>query len=230
MKGKLTPSLVARAYADPLAWTNLAVDLLPVVAILYFGWGATPLVALYWLENLVIGLFTAARMTGAGLVQISRGAVAGAGAFFLVPFFCVHYGGFCWGHGVFLSAFADADMGLPTPAGLAAWALGTGPYMAWFLGAIFAVNLVVYAVDFVGRGDIRRVTLAEEMTRPYGRIMTLHVAIILGAVFAFNSDDPLLGVFLLILIRVVFGIVMSVRRRAKRDAQQAEGLADAGAE
>ncbi len=219
-----TPALLARAYRDPLAWANLAVDLLPLVAILHFGWGATPLVALYWLENLVIGLFTAARMIGAGLAQLGGGSLAGAGVFFLVPFFCVHYGAFCWGHGVFLAAFADPDMGLPSPASLVSWALGTGAYMLWFLGAIMTVNVAVYLVDFVGGGDIRRVSPGEEMARPYGRIITLHMAIILGAAFAFNSDEPLLGVFLLILIRVVFGIILSVRRRLKQDAQQAEGM------
>lgn len=225
MKGKLTPALLARTYSDPLALANLAVDLLPVLAILFFGWGAAPLVALYWLENIVIGLFTAARMIGAGLVQAGQDIAARLGFFFLAAFFCVHYGAFCWGHGVFLSTFADADMGLPSPASLISWTLGTGPYILWFLGVIFAMNVVVYVVDFVGRGEIGRVTAGDEMARPYGRIMTLHVAIILGAVFAFNSDEPLLGVFLLIVIRVVFGVFLSVRSRMNRDAQQAEGVA-----
>lgn len=222
MKPKISPSLIARAYADPLSWLNLAVDLLPLWAIFQFGWGATPLVALYWLENLIIGLFAAARMAGAGITQLSRGEVAGAAAFFLVPFFCFHYGAFCWGHGIFIATFADQTLGLPSPQGLIAWALGTGPHMLWFLGAILAVNLVFFLADFIGRGDITRVKLDAEMTAPYGRIVTLHIAIILGAIFAFGTDEPLLGVFLLILIRVAFGILLAVRRRMKRDRQWAE--------
>jgi hypothetical protein len=224
MKPKISPSLIARAYTDPLSWLNLAVDLLPLWAILQFGWGATPLVALYWLENLVIGLFAAARMAGAGVTQLARGEAAGAAAFFLVPFFCVHYGAFCWGHGIFIATFADQTLGLPSPQGLIAWALGTGPHMLWFLGAILAANLVFFLTDFIARGDITRTKLDAEMTAPYGRIVTLHVAIILGAMFAFGTDEPLLGVFLLILIRVAFGIVLAVRRRMKRDAQRAEGV------
>ena len=222
MKLNLSPSLIARAYADPLSWLNLAVDLLPLWAILLFGWGATPLVALYWLENLVIGLFAAARMAGAGITQLAKGEIAGAAAFFLVPFFCVHYGAFCWGHGIFIATFADQTLGLPSPQGLIGWALGTGPHMLWFLGAILAVNLVFFLVDFIGRGEITRTKLDAEMTAPYGRIVTLHVAIILGAMFAFGTDEPLLGVFLLILIRVAFGIFLAIRRRMKRDRQLAD--------
>lgn len=222
MTGKYSPSLIARAYADPLSWLNLAVDLLPLWAILQFGWGATPLVALYWLENLVIGLFAAARMAGAGVTQLARGEVAGAAAFFLVPFFCVHYGAFCWGHGVFIANFSNQSIGLPSPQGLITWALGTGPHMLWFLGAILAANLTVFLIDFIARGEITRTKLDAEMTAPYGRIVTLHVAIILGAMFAFGADEPLLGVLLLILIRVAFGILLALRHRMKRDAQQAE--------
>ena len=62
MKSFLGPDLIARTYRDPIAVAVLLVDLLPILAVLVFGWGATPLVALYWLENLVIGMFTVLRM------------------------------------------------------------------------------------------------------------------------------------------------------------------------
>lgn len=222
---KISPSLVARAYADPLSWLNLAVDLLPIWAIFQFGWGATPLVALYWLENLVIGFFVAARMLGAGLSQLSRGMFVGAGVFFLVPFFIVHYGAFCFGHGIFIATFAAPEMGFPNPAELIGWALSTGPLMGLFLGAIIAVNLAIFLIDFIGRGEIRRTKIDGEMLAPYGRIVTLHLAIILGAAFAFSSDEPLMGVLFLILIRVAFGMILAIRLRIKRDRQLTDGNA-----
>ena len=218
MQQKITPALIARAYADPLSWTHLAVDLLPLIAVLQFGWGATPLVALYWLENLIIGAFAIARILGIGIVQFGwRDPGNLAAAIFMAAFFCAHYGAFCWGHGLFIANFADQGFGLPGPLELIGWAMGTGPQMQVFLAAIILAATVTYIVDFVGRGDIARVTVGDEMAAPYGRIVTLHVAIILGAAWAFSSDDPLLGVLLLILVRVVFGILGSVRRRQKRD-------------
>jgi hypothetical protein len=211
----LDPAELARAYRDPLSWAALSVDLLPVVAVLAFGWGATPLVALYWLENLVIGLFTIFRMIGTAAAALLNLATA----LFVVPFFTVHYGGFCFGHGVFLNAFATGGENVfPTPVGLVRWAVGTAPEMLWFVAAIAAVSALFYAVDFIGRGEYRRSNPMAEMFSPYGRIVTLHIAIILGAAVAFSLNEPLLGVLLLILIRVVFGVAMTVMRRRKRDA------------
>lgn len=211
----LDPSEVARAYRDPLSWVSLCVDLLPIIAVLVFGWGATPLVALYWLENLVIGVFTILRMIGTAFASIPSLGMA----LFMVPFFFFHYGMFCFGHGVFLYAFTNPTGGLPDPLGLIAWALSTAPQMLWFVGAIAGVNLLFLAADFFGRGEYKTSDPSAEMFAPYGRIVTLHVAIILGAGLAFTLDEPLLGVLLLILIRVLFGIVTTVMRRRKRDAK-----------
>lgn len=213
----LDPSEVARAYRDPLSWVSLGVDLLPIIAVFAFGWGATPLVALYWLENLVIGAFTILRMIGTALASL----VSLAMALFMVPFFFFHYGLFCFVHGVFLRLFAGGEDGGDTmaPLPLIGWALGTAPEMLWFVAAIACVSALYYIVDFIGRGEFRTSNPQVEMFSPYGRIVTLHIAIILGAGVAFTLDEPLLGVLLLILIRVVFGIVTNVMRRRKRDAQ-----------
>lgn len=211
------PAEVARAYRDPLSLASLAVDLLPVIAVIALGWGATPLVALYWLENLVIGIFTILRMLGSAAANVLNLGVA----LFMAPFFFVHYGGFCYGHGIFLNAFATGGGDLPGPVGLIRWAAGTAPEMPWFVGAIIAVNLAFLIFDFFRRGEYRTTNPAAEMAPPYGRIITLHVAIILGAAVAFSLNEPLLGVLLLILIRVVFGIVMTILRRRKRDARVA---------
>lgn len=220
MKGRLIdPSEVARAYRDPLSWVGLGVDLLPIVAVFAFGWRATPLVALYWLENLVIGAFTILRMIGTAIGSV----VSLAMALFMVPFFFFHYGMFCFVHGVFLRLFAGGEEGGSTlePVSLINWALNTAPEMIWFVSAIACVSVLYYVFDFLGRAEYKTSNPQLEMFSPYGRIVTLHIAIILGAAVAFSLNEPLLGVLLLILIRVVFGIVMTVLRRRKRDAKVA---------
>jgi hypothetical protein len=139
----------------------------------------------------------------------------------MVPFFFFHYGMFCFVHGVFLRLFAGGEGGGDTmaPLPLIDWALGTAPEMAWFVAAIAGVSVLFYLVDFIGRGEFKTSNPQVEMFSPYGRIVTLHIAIILGAGVAFTLDEPLLGVLLLIFIRVVFGIVTTVMRRRKRDAK-----------
>jgi hypothetical protein len=212
----LDPSEVARAYRDPLSLVSLAVDLMPVIAVFAFGWGATPLVALYWLENLVIGAFTILRMIGTALASL----VSLAMTLFIVPFFFFHYGMFCFVHGIFIRAFAPGeDDGAFEPVSLIQWALGTAPEMFWFLAAIIVVSALYYAFDFLWRGEYKASNPQQEMFSPYGRIVTLHIAILLGAGVAFSLNEPLAGVLLLIFIRVVFGMFQTVHRRRKRDAR-----------
>ena len=50
MAWNVDPALLSRTYRDPLAIFGLVVDLLPIFAVLTLGWGAAPLVFLYWLE------------------------------------------------------------------------------------------------------------------------------------------------------------------------------------
>lgn len=219
MKGFFDPDLFARTYRDPMAWLSLLVDLLPVIAVVFFGWKAVPLVALYWLENLVIGVFTILRMIG----TVAANVLNLAAAAFMVPFFTVHYGMFCFGHGVFLRAFAGSDIGnlAPDPSGMRTlidWALGTGPKMLWFVGAIVAVNAVFYLVDFVIRSGYRETQIPVEMFAPYGRIVTLHVAIILGAGIMMAFGQPLLGVLILIMLRVAFGMFLNMMRRRRMES------------
>jgi hypothetical protein len=215
VKSFLDPDLIARTYRDPIAVAVLLVDLLPILAVLVFGWGATPLVALYWLENLVIGMFTVLRM----VATLAGNIVNLFTVLFIVPFFTLHYGMFCFGHGVFIKALATSgsttgSSGMP---GLVYWALSSGQGMVWFVAAIIAINLVIYFTDFLMKGEFRETQPIVEMFAPYGRIVTLHVAIILGAVFAIATNEPLLGVVFLIFLRVVFGVIVSAMRQRKLD-------------
>jgi hypothetical protein len=55
------------------------------------------LVALYWLENLVIGGYTILRLAGSVVTGLGNLLLA----LFMIPFFTLHYGMFCYGHGIF---------------------------------------------------------------------------------------------------------------------------------
>jgi len=208
------PSLVARTYRDPLAWLSLGTDLVPIIAIILFQWGPTPLVALYWLENLVIGGYTILRLAGSAVTGLGNLLLA----LFMIPFFTLHYGMFCYGHGLFIKSLSG-EGGSDGFMDVVNWALSSGAGVAWLVAVIAASNMVFYLADFIGKGELRQTNPAAEMFAPYGRIVTLHVAIILGAFLSIATQQPLLGVLVLILIRVVFGIVLSVLRRMRLDGQ-----------
>jgi hypothetical protein len=81
----------------------VAANLIPLACVLFLGWSVFEVMMLFWLENLVIGLFNVLRMAFR-LVRLGDGTVL-----FKIPFFTFHYGAFCAGHGFFLLLlFRDA--------------------------------------------------------------------------------------------------------------------------
>lgn len=214
----LDPNTLARTYRDPMAWVILAVDLFPIFAVLTMGWGAAPLVFLYWLENLILGAVALAKMLA---TSVSESPIGLIGMAFLGPFFVVHYGMFCFVHGVFVNVFAtmntSADPGFPTPFGLIDQALSSGANMPTFVMAIIAVQIVLFVQDFILGGEYQRTSVDKEMMAPYTRIIVLHIGIFAGAFAMVALGEPMLGILGLILLRALWGVFLTVRRRIRLD-------------
>ena len=218
----LDPANISRAFRDPITWVALVIDLIPIYAVIVLGWGAAPLVFLYWLENLVIGVITIARMIAAG---IGKGVSGLAQAAFTVPFFTVHYGMFCFGHGLFLLVLQSEDFAHLGPttnigesyADIVGHAGSSGTGMLTFISVIFAFNIFLFVWDFIGKQEFLDAEPATEMFAPYGRIMLLHVALFAGMFALINFGEPMIGVLSLILLRVLWGVFISVRRTLRLD-------------
>ncbi len=216
------PSFWRVAMRDPLTWLAIAVDLTPVVFVLMFGWGAAPLVLLYWAENIIIGVATFARIILSGLKF--WGFVGGAGSLFLAAFFTFHYGLFCYGHGVFVFAFAPGmEFSPPAPSldgviRMMQAAIGYAPGMAIALGLISIYQAIAIAIDYSPTSQRETPSAFVEMMSPYGRIVVLHVAIFAGAFAMAAMGDPMIGVLALILLRAAFSVV----GRSWRDQKMSE--------
>lgn len=214
----LDPNALARTYRDPVSWVILAVDLFPIWAVLTMGWGAAPLVLLYWLENLILGAVALAKMIAASVKEHPIGMI---GMLFLGPFFVVHYGMFCFVHGVFVHEFAtmntEANLGFPSPSGLINAALQSAPNMTTFVLVIIALQIFLFAQDYILGGEYRRTSIDKEMMAPYGRIIVLHIGIFAGAFAMAAIGEPMWGILGLIGLRALWGVFLSVRRRLRLD-------------
>ena len=108
-----------------------------------------------------------------------------AGKLFLVPFFCFHYGMFTAIHGSFVFRMLGGKR-YDTP-GLAAARAGRARRArttacgcrspCWSRATLFS-----FLWNYLYRGEFRRAQLAALMAQPYGRVVVLHVAIILGGI------------------------------------------------
>ena len=86
----------------------VAANLIPLWGVIFWDWDAFNVVLLYWSENIVVGFYNILKMAFA---RVSRPAEH-LGKLFLIPFFSVHYGGFCAVHGFFvLMLFGKGESG-----------------------------------------------------------------------------------------------------------------------
>ena len=208
----LRPSFWRVALRDPLTWLALAVDFVPVYMVIMHGWGATALVLLYWCENLVIGGATFVRIFGSSLVTAGKWGILLAA--FMCAFFTVHYGMFCFGHGIFIFAFAPEvgfdSIGPPLPQTLITMfnsVLDAYPLMKPVLLLICAFQLAAVVKDYWPTQNKKYPQPMEEMFAPYGRIMVLHIGIFAGAGALLLLGSPMVGVLGLIVFRMLFSVV-----------------------
>lgn len=222
------PGFWGRALRNPIVLTGLAVDLAPIYAVLVWGWGATPLVLVYWIENVITGVMTLPRIFISG----ANFGLAGLGiALFMCAFFTVHYGLFCTVHGIFLVALsgmaetmqtgsADAvngvgqimDNPLDGIPGIIRYALASATHVDWMLAAIVAWQVVVFLWEFILRGGWKTTNPGAEMFAPYGRIVVLHFGIFVGFGALMLLGQPMIGVLALIVFRAVWGVFTNDRR------------------
>ena len=218
---------VAAGGSTPWAIASLvAVNLMPLIGVLGFGWSTFDLMALYWFENGIVGLFAVLK------ILLSRGDGDGPGAFlgrlFTAGFFTLHYGAFWSVHGLFVMTLfggpadrAFGAMDLPFGfffggVGIAGIALQGGLLLA-------AMGLLAsHAVSFVGnvvvKGEDLERTARDLMSQPYGRVVVLHVTLVLGGFLVLGTGGATAALALFVLLKTGVDLAAHLRvHRARTD-------------
>ena len=144
----------------------LGVNLFTIVGVVVFGWPPGNVFVLFWVENIILGLFS--------VVKIASARAAGGSNAALAVFFCFHYGIFCLVHAVF--------------TGLLAYQIGIRLTFGLFglpVILIFIRYLVETVTVWFGPGRQRdRISPKQAMFQPYPRIIVLQIAVLVS--FALN--------------------------------------------
>lgn len=215
---------------SPRAWWPLAslvaANLVPLVGVYLWGWDLTDLLLLYWLENAVIGLYTVLAI----VVSWPDGRPAAArvaAKLFAVPFFVVHYGMFWIVHGIFLMAFFGDGLVRMGDSPLSFFvspiraAIDRSQVLAWPIAAMVVAHGVAFVSTFLAAGEFRTVGVAQLMQRPYGRVVVLHVTIVLGGFLAVLLGPSLAVLLLFVTVKIVADVA-AYRRAQKRAADAVE--------
>ena len=198
----------------------IAVNLLPLYGVLFWGWDLYSLMILYWMETGVIGFFAILQMA----------LLAGWFALFLVPFFIVHFGGFMLGHFLFLTLFFGPAGGTreleKVPEMVLALLVKQGLWIA--LAALAISHLVSFILNVLwprwerwrdraarafGAYETRDTQSPQNvMGATYGLVVVLHVSILFGAVLAELFRTKVAAFVLLIALKTIIDVAAHVRR------------------
>ena len=207
------PSEVEHKHEKPIsAWVLVAANAVPLAGVLLWDWSVFALLALFWMENVVIGALFALRM----LCADPRDPALWLGKLFLIPLFCVHYGMFTAVHGIFVFLLFGGDKASIQKLELVGAALRAAErYDLWLpIGVLLASHLFSFFWNYLHRGEYRRAELKRLMARPYGRVLVLHVAIILGAFGAALLGSPLWALVLLVALKTALDLRAHVKEHS----------------
>jgi hypothetical protein len=219
----------------------VAFNLIPLAGVLFWGWNVATLLVLYWVENGIVGILNVPKILLArgpagpseGELRINgRVSTSNAGA---AGFFLIHYGIFWVVHGVFvfsLTAFAGlTSSGFGTgsiqplfPDGIGGVVPGAvdvlpsvavrGPDLtavAWGALGLAISHGASFVVNYLGRREYLRVSPGRQMFAPYGRLVILHLAILLGAFVSLVIGSPVGALVVLVILKTIVDLTLHLR-------------------
>jgi len=207
---------------DPLSYAALiGANLIPIAGTIFFRWDVSFIVLLYWLENLIVGFYNILKMATLKMTD-KAGHLQ---KLFIIPFFCVHYGGFCAIHGVFLTAFFKIGTETLSFTGSGDWWgpliflqllfsviaklwASRPPEMIWAVLGLFISHGISFVENYLLGGEYKKKDLRKLMHLPYQRIVVMHIAILASGIFVMQLDSPLPLMIILISLKILFDLYL----------------------
>ncbi len=220
-------ALHPRHLLDPTTLCLLSANLIPLAGVFWWHWDLFLLMMVYWMETGVIGFWNILRMA----------IEARWFALFLVPFFCLHFGGFMFGHFVVLLGlfgkdwhqkihgpgdviqvlFFGAGLWIPVLAlfvshGISFLLNFLNPFFARKRKPLFSKQDGAPQQPLPEKFRDRALEINEIMKAPYRRIFILHLTLIFGAVLTVIFQTKTAAYVLLILIKIIVDTASHARK------------------
>ncbi len=199
-------------------------NLVPMIGVIWLDWDAALIILAYWAENLVVGFYNIIKIAAAK----AESAASHLSKLFVIPFFCIHFGGFCAVHGIFLLTFLglgnDADpldtsffsfgplifIGLLISTISAFWQTRP-PGMDWLLAGLFISHGISFFQNYIMKGEYRTISMKTLMGLPYKRIVLMHVTILAGGIPIMALGSPLPLLFILLFLKIFMDIRLHLK-------------------
>ncbi|MCA9103587.1 MAG: hypothetical protein KDA63_20685 [Planctomycetales bacterium] len=231
---------------------------IPLIGVLFFSWSTFAIMALYWAENVIIGGVNVLKMitcapdpdevslpnpskaeraddfdtalASLGQSRTSLTAIHHASKLFFVPFFTIHYGMFCFVHGVFVLVLFGRDSGFlaqPSDPFDAVPQLGEQLLHGGMLLALISLglsHLFSFVKNYLIGGEYRRITVPALMIQPYGRVVVMHLALLFGGFATVLMGSSVVALLILVVGKTVMDVHFHLREHRADEANRGDGF------
>jgi len=176
----------------------VAANLIPAGGVILAGWDVGDIMLLFWLESAIIALFNILKML----------RISGPVAIFYSIFFVGHFGAFMAVHLMFIFGLFIEKEGVSAsiPEVLAIFESMWIAVVALLISHGFS-----FKQNFIDKQEYLRLTIRDQMHKPYSRIMIMHVTLIIGGFLVLALDSRILALMLLIALKVIVDLKSHVR-------------------
>ncbi len=223
---KLLGEISAGEWRRPSVIALVLANLVPVFGVVFFGWEIFPLIFLFWSENVIIGGFNVLKM----LTANPASPASWVGKFFIIPFFCVHYGMFTFVHGILVIGFFGGGLkhGVGFPNLETFWQTAQDNHLGWAILGLAVSHGISFATNYLASGEYKRASLQQLMAQPYGRIVVMHLTILGGGFLMLALHSPLVGLLLLVALKIAMDLRSHLAERRKFAAASSQDTLPAG--
>lgn len=182
--------------------TLILANLVPLAGVLFLNWSAFSIVLLYWLESLIIGFWNVLKMAKAQgrskdgqrpHIIVNKEKVYANARPLIIVFFLIHYGIFMMGHGFFIVIFMSIlDQSSIDPLGI----------LAGFV-SLFVSHGISFLGNYIGNKEYERVSINQQMMKPYGRVFIMQFVIVFGSFLAITTQSPQIFVAFLVVLKII---------------------------
>lgn len=203
-----------KQWLNPTACVLILANLVPLIGVVLWDWSIINILLIFWAENLIIGGFNLAKMGLAGLRHAPE--ITLSQTLSQMAFFTVHYGMFTLVHGVALrTIFLNGSSAPLFESVQANFQLLTQAGLWWACAALVVSHGFSFFANFVTQGE-KTATPKQLMMQPYGRVIVLHLCVVIGALLIQLLGTPVAGLMVLLVMKI--GLDVRAHNRQRRQS------------
>lgn len=194
-------------------------NLVLVWGFLFWGWSFGNIIILYWFESIVIGFYTILKMVMAqntGKVKFylyetnDQRLTIILVKIFLILFFITHFGGFIFGHGLFLLALFGKQIIFQKSLFIS-------------IISMFLSHGISFIIHYLQPKTYLKTSPFFLMFRPYSRIIIVHITVLICGLFLIYQNS-LIYIILFILIKTVVDLKSHIFEHSDSNSQNINTL------